>query len=150
MDAAAAAVLRPEDVAHERHVIVGRGGSGIVYRGMLTFLDGRTVPVAIKQLQAGATKSEERRFKKEHDVSFRASQRCPRACRLYGCVSHEGSLCLVMRLYPTSLHVFMDRRRSPDGSALVRPLTHAEVEAFAVQILEGLAQLEARGSWSRT
>jgi serine/threonine-protein kinase len=143
--AAAAATLRPQDVAHDTQAIVGRGGSGIVHRGTITHADGRAEPVAIKRLQAGATPGEERRFQKEFAVSLRASQRCPRACRLYGCVAHEGALCLVMKLYAKSLHAHLDERRSPDGTTVVRPLAHGQVAAFAAQILEGLAQLHAVG-----
>jgi eukaryotic-like serine/threonine-protein kinase len=54
-------------------------------------------------------------------------------------------LCLVMKLYQCSLHEFLDRRRSQDGSAWVKPLGHEEVLAFVVQILEGLVQLHAEG-----
>eukprot|EP01043_Picozoa_sp_COSAG02_P022383 COSAG02_NODE_1162_length_14168_cov_10.478570_10_plen_990_part_00 len=136
--------LRPVDVAHDTRNIVGRGGSGIVHRGTLT-RGADTEPVAIKRLSATATSAEERRFRRELAVSLRASQRCSRACRLYGYVSHEGALCLVMRLYQNSLHAFLDARRSSDGTACVRPLTNKQVEAFAAQILEGLVQLHAEG-----
>ena len=50
-----------------------------------------------------------------------------------------------MRLYKGSLHGHLDERRSPDGTACVRPLVHTEVAAFAAQILEGLAQLYVEG-----
>eukprot|EP01046_Picozoa_sp_COSAG06_P059708 COSAG06_NODE_12444_length_1374_cov_0.585803_1_plen_305_part_10 len=141
----AARALRPEDVAHDTRAIVGRGGSGIVHRGRLTWPDGRVEDVAIKRLQMGATPGDERRFQRELQVSLRAAERCARACRLYGCVVHEGALCLVMKLYAGSLHAFLDKRRSPDGSTCVQPLEHARVLALTVQILEGLVQLHAEG-----
>lgn len=137
--------LRPEDVTHSVTDIVGRGGSGIVYRGQLRLLDGRTEIVAIKRLHTGATQHEERRFVKEFAVSLRASQRCSCACKMYGCVEHDGALCLVMKLYPRSLHVFLDARRSPDGQNYVKPLSNVEVVGFTQQILQGLTQLHAEG-----
>ena len=137
--------LQPADVMHDMSAIIGRGGGGIVHRGTLRLPDGSRLVVAIKRLQAGATESDERRFMREFRVALRASQRCPRACRLYGCVLHDQSMCLVMQLYPQSLHVFLDKRKSPDGSIYVSPLSHEEVVSFTVQILEGLAQLHAEG-----
>jgi serine/threonine protein kinase len=133
------------DVAHTSE-IVGRGGSGVVRRGTIQ-LGGGAAPlaVAIKTLHAGATESDQRKFVKEIGASLRASERCPRACRMYGCVRHEGALCLVMKLYSRSLHDLLDARRSPDGSNLVQPLGYEEVVALAMQILEGLAQLHAEG-----
>ena len=123
--------------------VVGLGGSGIVRKGTLRRADGRVVNVAIKQLQAGATENEERRFVKEFTISCRASARCPRACVMYGCVRNDGALCLVMKLYPQSLHEFLDARRSPDGSNYARPLSYGQAVALTEQILEGLVQLHA-------
>ena len=136
--------LRDADVTHSGE-IVGRGGSGVVRKGTLRLPDGTVVAVAIKMLHAGATESEERSFRKELRVGQRASERCPRACQIYGCVRHEGALCLVMKLYRRSLHVVLDERRSPDGSNYVRPLRPEEVSALCTQILEGLGQLHAEG-----
>ena len=136
--------LRDADVTHSGE-IVGRGGSGVVRKGTLRLPDGTVVAVAIKMLHAGATESEERSFRKELWVGQRASERCPRACQIYGCVRHEGALCLVMKLYRRSLHVVLDERRSPDGSNYLRPLRPEEVSALCTQILEGLVQLHAEG-----
>ena len=91
------------------------------------------------------TEAEERSLRKELRVGQRASERCPRACQIYGCVRHEGALCLVMKLYRRSLHVVLDERRSPDGSNYLRPLRPEEVSALCTQILEGLVQLHAEG-----
>ena len=78
--------LRDADVAHTAE-IVGRGGSGLVRRGTLQLPGGqRAIDVAIKTLHAGATESDERQFRKEFQVSLRASERCLRACRMYGYV----------------------------------------------------------------
>eukprot|EP01046_Picozoa_sp_COSAG06_P043204 COSAG06_NODE_5625_length_3352_cov_3.523209_2_plen_539_part_00 len=135
--------LRDEDVTHGR--IIGRGSSGVVREGTLRQDDGTVKACAIKTLHDGATEKDVGRFVKEFMVAFRASERCPRACRIFGSVRHEGALCLVMQLYPTSLHEFLEARRSPDGVNYIKPLTHEEAVALADQILEGLAQLHAEG-----
>ena len=136
--------LRDQDVTCTDQE-VGRGGSGIVHRGELRLPDGSIITAAIKKLHDGATAKEVRAFMKEFTVSVRAAERCPRACRIYGLVRHEGELRLVMKLYRRSLHSFLDLRRSPDGTTCVKPLCHEEVVWFAIQILEGLAQLHAEG-----
>ena len=134
--------LRGDDITHG--AIIGRGGSGVVREGTLRRAGG-VAPVAIKMLGAGATEKDVARFEKELRVSLRASERCPRACHIYGSVFHEGALCLVMKLYTRSLHAYLDDRRSPDGTNWITPLAHEEVVALATQILEGLVQLHAQG-----
>ena len=92
--------LRPEDVTHTQHY-VGRGASGIVRRGTLRLPSGGgTVAVAIKELAPGATAAAERRFIKEFKVALRASRKCSRACRMYGCVRRDAALCLVREPTP--------------------------------------------------
>eukprot|EP01046_Picozoa_sp_COSAG06_P079464 COSAG06_NODE_26902_length_605_cov_0.814229_1_plen_137_part_01 len=120
--------LREEDVQHTA-VVVGRGGGGIVFKGVLS-RHGPGQPqedVAVKTLLPGASESEERRFLREARKAFEASETCSGACRMYGCMHRDGALCLVMRLYPRSLHAFLDARRSPDGSNWIRPLAYGEV-----------------------
>lgn len=136
--------LRDADVTHSGEMI-GRGGSGVVRKGTLRLADGAVEAVAIKTLHAGGTESEERSFRRELRVGERAARRCPRACQIYGCVRHEGALCIVMKLYRRSLHEALDERRSPDGSNCIRPLQPEEVRGLCGQILEGLAQLHAEG-----
>eukprot|EP01043_Picozoa_sp_COSAG02_P058428 COSAG02_NODE_7270_length_3089_cov_2.598662_2_plen_577_part_01 len=125
--------------------IIGRGGSGVVRKGTLRLADGAVVPVAIKTLGMGATQKDMVRFEKEFRVSLQASGSCSRVCHIYGSLWHEGTLCLVMKLYRCSLHAYLDERRSPDGSTMVKPLAYDVVVAFAAQILEGLAQLHTLG-----
>jgi serine/threonine protein kinase len=136
------AALRDEDVEHGQ--IIGRGGFGVVREGTLRLSDGKVMPVAIKMLAAGATEKDLARFEMELRVSHRASERCLRACHIYGSLQHEGELCLVMKLYTRSLHAYLDERRSPDGTNWINPLAHEEVVATAKQILEGLVQLHAQ------
>ena len=134
--------LDAADVTCTRDVI-GKGGSGVVYKGSLRLPDGSVVDAAIKLLHEGSTEREQDRFVTEFGIALRASQRCTRACRMYGCVRLKGALSLVMQLYPRSLHEFIDARKSPNGRNYIRPLEHAEVLYFTQQILEGLAQLHA-------
>ena len=107
--------------------------------------------VAVKTPLPGASESDERRFVREARMAFDASETCSGACRMYGCVHRDGALCLVMRLYPRSLHAFLDARRSPDGSNYIRPLAYGEVVSFTEQILvERSGCSTPRASWSRT
>ena len=50
-----------------------------------------------------------------------------------------------MKLYPRSLHDFLDERRSPDGSAVVAPLPLRQVLDFARQVALALEQLHREG-----
>ena len=143
-DAPTIGTLSDEDVQHTNE-IVGRGGGGVVYKGVMSRVGKPAQEVAVKMLVPGASESDERRFLREARKAFDASESCPGACRMYGCVHRDGALCLVMRLYPRSLHAYLDERRSPDGSNYVRPLSYDEVVSFTQQILAALAQLHAKG-----
>ena len=127
------------------HDVVGRGGSGIVHKGVVTRRLGQPEEVAAKTLLPGATVGAEKRFLKETQAAFKASQTCSGACRMYGCAYRDGALCLVMKLYPRSLYIFLDSRKSRDGTTIVQPLSRHEVLSFAEQILVALAQLHAEG-----
>ena len=117
--AALLAPLRDEDVTHTQE-IVGRGGSSVVRKGLLRLPDHSQVEVAIKHLDGCPTEKEKRHFVKEYHISMRVAERCPNACRMYGYVSHEGALCLVMKLYERSLHQLLDARKSPDGKKYIK------------------------------
>ena len=143
-DAPTIGTLSDEDVQHTNEII-GRGGGGVVYKGVMSRVGKPAQEVAVKMLVPGASESDERRFLREARKAFDASESCPGACRMYGCVHRDGALCLVMRLYPRSLHAYLDERRSPDGSNYIRPLSYDEVVSFTQQILAALAQLHAKG-----
>eukprot|EP01047_Picozoa_sp_COSAG01_P073562 COSAG01_NODE_12032_length_1812_cov_0.988908_2_plen_302_part_01 len=147
--------LPDADVEHSTE-IVGRGGSGIVCKGTYTQRDGTKVPVAIKELVPGADTSVEHRLQhhimcltKEFSIAHKASKKCPRACKMYGCVrrvdSHGTTLCLVMKLYPQSLLQYLEKRRDSADSSKRVALAVDEAMELALQIAEGLEQLHAEG-----
>ena len=84
---------------------------------------GEPVEVAIKELGAGASAREEQAFVKEFRLSFEASQRCPGACRMYGCVHRaDGAFCLVMKRYQGSLAHMLEERRDPSDDSRRAPM----------------------------
>ena len=130
--------LPPESVEHS-DVHVGRGASGIVHKGWLTLPDGARTEVAIKSLAPGASEREIRQFQREFVVSWTASQRCPGACVMHGCVHRETDLCLVMKLYKGgSLHEALDERRDPRDDSRRQPVPLDEAVAKAVQLATAL------------
>ena len=124
--------------------LIARGGMGRVYKAVQLSMDRQ---VALKTLGSNLIENEQfvARFLREARKAFEASDSCSGACRMYGCVHRDGALCLVMRLYPRSLHAFLDTRRSADGSNWIRPLAYGEVVSFTEQILVALGQLHAEG-----
>ena len=118
--------------------ILGRGGSGIVYVGLKKRRSGSSERVACKTLVPGASERDVQKFAREYDIALRASQSCAGAVRTYGCVSIEGSLYLVMKLYQRG-----------DFSQLLRqrqgPLPLPEAMAFGLQICVALEELHSAG-----
>ena len=128
----------PEASVQHLDEFLGRGGSGIVKKGILQ-LHGLPQPVAIKELAPGASVREQEDFIREFRVAYAASQRCSGACRMYGCVHRGHALCLVMEQYSHSLADMLDDRR--DGT----PLSVPEALTIAHQIATSLQQLHAAG-----
>ena len=123
--------------------IVGRGSHGVVYKGRLRTATG-IQDVAIKQLAPGATEREARHFVKEFQISLKASQRCPGAAMMYGCVlNDENALCLVMKLYRCSLNHYLEERRDPVDYSRRQVLAPAQVADFGCQMANILAALHA-------
>ena len=110
--------LPDASVSHTEQLL-GRGASGIVRLGTWQPAGaGEPVEVAIKELGAGASAREEQAFVKEFRLSFEASQRCPGACRMYGCVHRaDGAFCLVMKRYQGSLAHMLEERRDPSDDS---------------------------------
>lgn len=133
-------VLREQDVEHTEE-IVGRGASGIVRKGRLTLPNSSQVWVAIKALAPGATKGEVQMFQKEFKIALQASQKCPGACTMYGCIIREDALCLVMKLYADSMNHFLDKHRDPHDDTKRLPLCQEDAIKWASQIAEALVQL---------
>ena len=141
--APAAGFLAPETVEHTAEHL-GRGGSGIVHKGWLMLPDSTRSEVAIKMLAPGATEREVQQFQKEYIVHWNASQRCPGACVMHGCVHRGTDLCLVMKLYRGgSLHEKLDARRDPRDDTRREPLPLRDAVGHAMQLAEALAQLHA-------
>ena len=78
--------LRDADVVHTTEV-VGRGGGGIIFKGVMSRPGQPPEEVAVKRLLPGSSEGDERRFLKEAGKAFEASEKCPGACRMYGCVN---------------------------------------------------------------
>ena len=123
--------------------IVGRGANGIVRLATLTRRSGTTEQVAAKTLAAGATERDVQKFAKEYDVSFAAAQQCSGVCRIYGCVSVDATLCLVMKLYAGDLAQRLDARRDAAGARIALPLRDAHT--YLLQIAQSLVELHAMG-----
>eukprot|EP01046_Picozoa_sp_COSAG06_P035630 COSAG06_NODE_3847_length_4838_cov_1.937540_4_plen_428_part_01 len=123
--------------------IVGRGASGIVRRATLTRRSGATEQVAAKMLAAGASERDVQKFAKEYDLSLAAAQQCSGTCRIYGCVSVDGALCLVMKLYAGDLAQRLDARRDAADARIALPLR--EACKYLLQIAQSLVELHAMG-----
>ena len=119
----AASGFLPESAVEHTDELVGRGASGLVRKGtMQPKGGGARLPVAIKELAPGSTEREEVAFMREFELGFAASQHCPGACRLYGCVHRGDALCLVMKYYPSSLMAQLEARRDPADDSRRLPM----------------------------
>ena len=123
---------------------LGRGASGIVRRGIMAPGGGGAAQdVACKMLAPGATEREHQNFFKEYEIAMQAAAQCNRAARTHGCFRHDGSLCLVMKMYARSLlDVLQPPKDAPAGAARV-PLAVRVALEYGMQIAAGLAQLHA-------
>eukprot|EP01048_Picozoa_sp_COSAG05_P014360 COSAG05_NODE_1620_length_4389_cov_56.700466_1_plen_1167_part_00 len=122
---------------------LGRGGSGVVYKATMTRRSGATEEVAAKVLAPGATEKEHQKFAREYDILVRASQQCAGVCRVYGCIIHNHSLCIVMKLYPQSLHDLMLSRVDPTDSAKHLPLSLPEALIIGLNVARALVGLHS-------
>jgi len=82
--------------------VVGRGGSSIVLEGKL-FCAGAHLPVAVKKLTIASSEEEQKMLRDELKILSVATARCTRTCRLMGVCTVSGRVCIVTRLYQTSL-----------------------------------------------
>ena len=81
---------------------IGKGGTGIVFRG--TLVEGaHSQDVAIKTIADGALPHELAAFQKELQTLRRIALRCDGVCKMFGHAEHGGRLYLVMKLYGSSL-----------------------------------------------
>ena len=124
---------------------LGAGGQGVVTSGRWTQPDGTQVSVALKKLADGATERETAQFQKEFAIHRTASQRCPSACTLYGCVHRDSALCLVMERYERSLHELLDSMRDPADDSKRAKMPAEQAAIVAHQIAVGLSQLHGEG-----
>lgn len=136
--------ILPEGSVEFSEEIIGRGTQGIVTAGRYTLPDGQVRDVAVKKLADGATKREMGQFEKEFGIHWKASQRCPKACKLIGCVNHSGALCLIMERYEQSLYEFLDGKRDPNDDAKRAVLPPVQVVILAHQIAGGLSQIHTQ------
>eukprot|EP01043_Picozoa_sp_COSAG02_P044551 COSAG02_NODE_3990_length_5943_cov_3.596680_3_plen_723_part_01 len=123
--------------------IIGRGASGIVREATLMRWRGGTEAVATKMLAVGASEREMQKFAQEYELSVAAAQQCSGTCRIYGCVSIDGALCLVMKRYVRDLAQKLDGRRDASGTRQALPLR--EAHAYLLQIAQSLVELHAIG-----
>ena len=124
--------------------ILGRGGSGVVYVGLMTRRSGTSVRVACKSLIAGSSEREVQRFVKEYEVQRRASQTCTGAVRTFGCCTIDGSLHLIMKLYERDLRKLLDEHIDPSTNKRL-PLPPRRAFEFALQISVSLQELHGQG-----
>lgn len=122
---------------------LGQGGSGVVYKALMTRRSGATEEVAAKMLFSGATQREHQKFAKEYEILRQASQQCAGVCRVYGIVQHGGALCIVMKLYPQSLLDLLDRRVDPVDASKRLPLPLEDALVLSLPIARALARLHA-------
>ena len=120
--------------------IIGRGASGIVRNATLTRRSGAVEPVAAKMLAAGASEREMQRFAKELAVSLAAAQQCSGTCRIHGCVSVDGALCLVMKKYAGDLAQMLDARRDAADDSRRVALTLREAQPYLLMIAQSLVR----------
>jgi hypothetical protein len=125
---------------------VGNGGSGVVFKAERIGRDGQPLElVAAKMLGPGAVDREVQRFHKEFSISLLAAQRCSGACRIYGCVTVNGSLCLIMKLYKSDFAQLLESRRDPPDAMTRAPMPIAQASEYILQIAQALVELHAAG-----
>mmetsp|Transcript_44466 Transcript_44466/g.111403 ORF Transcript_44466/g.111403 Transcript_44466/m.111403 type:complete len:788 (+) Transcript_44466:160-2523(+) len=117
--------------------VVGKGGYGMVRRGVLNLGQGKKMAVAVKTLPVTAPEAERKTFDGELKVLSLATIRCQGVCRLLGTTMQEGQMHLVMKLYAGSL--FRQLIKAPGRRFEVRRTLD-----IMQQVCRGVAELHAQ------
>ena len=134
-------ILDPESLTLTSEII-GRGATGIVYRGTLAQAAGDE-SVAVKMLAPGATPAEHAGFVREFNTHQHAASKCRGVAQVFGCVKRGDALALVMKLYQRSLKDYLSVPLDAPPDAVRQPLPLPEAMAMLVQIATNLAEVHA-------
>jgi hypothetical protein len=116
--------------------LIGRGGCGVVHRGVLHRADGTHEEVAVKKLGAGATQRDQEKFLKEIRKSILIAQNCEGVVVTHGALQHSGETCLIMQLYDGSLaQLLQNGNKLPELTAL----------RYGIQIARALTSVHKQG-----
>ena len=96
-------MIKVGDSSVELGSVIGRGVYSVVYSGILTSRVDGMLSVAVKMLPSGSSDAQQKLFSREIRKLQVISQRCSGMCETYGSYSHEGQMCLVMKLYERNL-----------------------------------------------
>jgi len=122
--------------------VLGRGAWGVVYKG--TFDDGtRVVDVAIKMIDAPDPPEEVMRgLESEIEILKAAASKCLYTVKIYGTTIKDGRLCIVMKLYESSLAKVISL--APGGKLA----PHVALQ-YSMKLFCALAELHSVGIVSR-
>eukprot|EP01051_Picozoa_sp_SAG22_P007250 SAG22_NODE_503_length_9694_cov_13.573736_6_plen_274_part_00 len=115
--------------------LIGRGGSGVVHRGLLHRADGTESAVAVKKLGAAATAKDREKFLKEIRKSVLIAEQCEGVVKTLGALEHDGETCLIMQLYDGSLADLLEGGQLPVEQSL----------RYGVQVARALASVHRQG-----